>query len=184
MLLQTRLYTVEAFEDFIARPENIERNFELIHGEIVEKATPTELHGVVVANLIIEIGIFLRQYQVGRLGTKIRNRMPIDDFNSRIPDISYFADTLRPIVSSGAVPQMLDLAVEVKSPGDSYKAMRERADYYLANGAQVVWLILTEKQTIEVHEQAKITILKIDDSLEGGTLLPGFTLPLRNLFPQ
>ena len=184
MLLQTKLHTVETFEEFIAHPENVGRNFELIHGEIVEKTMPTELHGVLAANLIIELGIYLRQRKMGRLGTEVRNRMSGDEYNSRQPDISYFLDDSRPMVTKGAVPQMPDLAIEVKSSDDTYKMMREKADYYLASGAQMVWLILTEKQTVEVHRPGKLDVLGIDDTLDGGELLPGFTLPVRNLFPQ
>lgn len=184
MDLPTQVYTVKEFEKFIARPQNRDRSFELIHGEIVEKTLNTELHSVIVGNIVFYVELYARAQQRGRLGVSVRNRMPHDDYNSRQPDISYFIDTSRPIVAKGAMPQMPDLAVEVKSPDDTYKAMSERADYYLANGAQVVWLILTEKQTVEVHEQGKITLLTLDDTLDGGVLLPGFTLPIRALFPQ
>ncbi len=183
MTLPTRLCTVKEFEEFIARRQNRDRSFELIHGVIVEKTLNTELHGVIVVNIVFYVELYARAQKRGRLGVSVRNRTPNDDYNSRQPDISYFTDTSRPIVTTGAVPQMPDLAVEVKSPDDSYKAMRERADYYLANGAQMVWLILTEKQTIEVHEPRKITILTVDDTLDGGELLPGFTLTVRTLFP-
>lgn len=46
MVIQTRRYTVAEFEQVIALPENQDRYFELIDGEIVEKM-PTEEHSVI-----------------------------------------------------------------------------------------------------------------------------------------
>ncbi|MBL8153321.1 MAG: Uma2 family endonuclease [Anaerolineae bacterium] len=184
MALRIDLATIREFETFMAQPENRDGRFELIHGEIIEKAMPTELHGLIVANLIALLWSFVKQTGRGRVGAEIRNRMPGDDHNSRQPDISYFADASRPIVERGAVPQMPDLAIEVKSPDDSYKAMREKADYYLANGAGMVWLILTEKREVEVHRPGKLDVLTESDILDGGTVLPDFTLPVREIFPS
>jgi Uma2 family endonuclease len=184
MLLDTKLYTVEEFEAFMTQPENHDRNFELIHGEIVEKSMPTELHGVITGRIFGEIYIHLKQHPGGRLGPEIRNRMPDDNHNSRQPDISYYADDSRPIVERGAVPQMPDLAIEVKSPDDTYKEMREKADYYLANGARMVILVLTERRTLEVHQPGKLEILTIDDTLDGGDVLPGFRLAVKDIFPE
>lgn len=50
MVIQTKSYTIEEFEEFIARPENGDRVFELIHGEIVEKV-PTEEHSMAIESI-------------------------------------------------------------------------------------------------------------------------------------
>jgi Uma2 family endonuclease len=56
----SKLYTMDEFEAFIARPENRNRHFELLHGEIIEKAMPTEEHGIIIHTLSGEIYIFLK----------------------------------------------------------------------------------------------------------------------------
>lgn len=183
MAIQKKLYTVQEFDAFLARPENQDRLFELIDGEIVEKM-PTEEQGLIVARISGEIYIYLKSHPGGRLGVEIRNRIPGDEHNSRQPDVSYFADITRPVVQRGAVPQMPDLAIEVKSPDDTYKLMREKADYYLANGARMVWLIYPEKQLLEVHTQDTLDILNTQDTLSGGDVLPGFLLPVHQIFAQ
>lgn len=182
-MLQTRLITIAEFESIAAEPPNRARSLELIHGEITEKSMPTELHGLIVANLIAALWLAIKAGGRGRVGAEIRNRMPGDDHNARQPDISYFADDTRPIVERGAVPRMPDIAAEVKSPDDSYKLMREKADYYLANGARLVWLIFPEDRAIEVHESGQMRILDADDTLDSGDVLPGFALAVRDLFP-
>ena len=120
MDIQTKLYAVEAFEHFLALPENRERLFELIHGEIVEKI-PTEEHGIIVFIISGELYIYLRHNPGGRAGIEVRHQTPGDEHNSRLPDISYIRDTSAPVTKQGSIPRMPDLAVEVKSPDDTYK---------------------------------------------------------------
>lgn len=182
-MLQTRLATVDEFELMAALPANRDRRLELIHGEIVEKAMPTELHGIIVANLIAALWNAIKAVGRGRVGAEIRNRMPGDEHNARQPDVSVYADETRPIIQRGPVPHMPDIAAEVKSPDDSYKLMREKADYYLANGSRIVWLIFPEDRTVEIHEPGIMRAVSEDDLLDGGEVLPGFALPVRELFP-
>ncbi|MGB7337416.1 MAG: Uma2 family endonuclease, partial [Phototrophicaceae bacterium] len=69
-----------------------------------------------------------------------------------------------------------------KSPTDSYKLMREKATYYLANGCQMVWLVYPEKAMVEIyHPEADIEILFADDVIRGGSVLPDFELSVRTI---
>ncbi len=87
------------------------------------------------------------------------------------------------MVTKGAVPRFPDLAVEVKSPGDSYRQMREKAAYYLANGTKLVWLVYPEKRLVEVYRaDGDIQILTGDDTLDGGDVLPGFSMTVSDIF--
>src|SRR5919198_953043 len=182
MAIQPKLVTVVEFEQFLALPENRDRFFELIHGEIIEKV-PTEEHGLIAANLCGFLWQYTRQSGLGRAVVEARVRMPDDDYNSRQPDLAFFADTTRPVVKRGPVLQMPDLVIEVKSPDDTYTSMRERAQYYLRHGTRLVWLIYPEKRLVEVYRQnADSDLLTGDDTLEGGDVLPHFTLPIQEIF--
>lgn len=183
MAIERKLYTVDEFEAVIRLPENRDRNFELIQGEIVEKV-PTELHGLVNTNILGYLWTYSRTHNIGRVGPEIRNRIPGDDYNARQPDISFFLDTQRPVVERGPVLQMPDLAVEVKSPDDSFREMREKADYYLANGARMVWLVYPEKRIVEIHTADEFQILIDGETIEVSDVLPGFTLPVRDIVPR
>ncbi len=182
MVVEKKLVSVQEFEAFTALPENRDRHFELIHGEIVEKM-PTEQHGMIALKIGSRILSYVEQNQRGRVAVEVRHQMPGDPHNARMPDISYVADAARPVVERGAVPQMPDLAVEIKSPDDTYREMREKADYYLANGARMVWLIYPEKRLVEVHTTADFLPLTEADTLDGGEVLPGLSLPVRDIFP-
>lgn len=185
---QTRSYTIEEFEEFIALPENADRRFELIYGEIIDKML-TEEHGVIVSTLSGEIYLLLQQNPLGRLSIEARHKMPEDRRNSRMPDISFTStERLPPITRKGAVPQMPDLAIEIKSPDDSVTLLRQKAAYYIANDARMVWLIFPEQRLVEVYRPDADVLLLVDnelrhDVLEGGDVLPGFSLALQNIFP-
>ena len=78
---------------------------------------------------------------------------------------------------------MPDLAVEIKSPSDSGRQMREKAEYYLANGARLVWLVYPQKRLIEAYSlDADVEILLEDDTLTGGDVLPGFASAVAEVF--
>jgi len=177
---QERLYTVEEFEQLLEQPENRERLLELIDGEIVEKM-PTEEHGEVTALLVMALGAFIVPNKLGRLGVEVRHRMPGDNHNSRLPDISFISGK-RPRVSVGSVPQMPDLAIEVKSPRDSLKDMRERAHYYLLNGSKLVWLFDPIKRFVIALTADDEQIYLEHETIVFEDVLPGFQLPLKDIF--
>jgi Uma2 family endonuclease len=181
MLLSQKLYTVAEFEQFLTLPENADRYFELIDGEIVEKL-PTQKHGRTVMTMGGEVYAYFKQNPIGFAEVEVRYRMPGDEHNSRQPDLAIILDTTTPPVVKGAVPRMPDIAVAVQPPSNTLKSMQEKAAYYLANGARLVWLGYTEKQVIEVLTAEDRQILTLDDVLSGGDVLPGFVLPLRTIF--
>lgn len=174
-------YTVEEFEQLFAQAEYGDRLLELIHGAIVEKM-PTEEHGVVAGNVVFALRSYVQSHKSGRVGVEVRHRLPNDQWNSRMPDVSY-STARRALVIKGSVPAMPDLAVEVQSPDDSIKAMREKATYYLANGAKLVWLLYPRKRMVEIYSaNGEIDILHEGETLSGEDLLPGFTLPVIDIF--
>jgi Uma2 family endonuclease len=178
-------YTIDEYEQFVARPENAERIFELINGEIIEKV-PTEEHGLIGGNLTGSIWNFNREHKLGRVTVEPRHQTPDDRYNSRLPDVAFTSRARAlPLVTQGAVPQMPDLAIEIKSPTDSLRKMRDKAAYYLANGAQLVWLVLPDKRLIEIYRASgEVDVLTENDTLDGEAVLPGFTLPVRDVFAE
>jgi Uma2 family endonuclease len=181
-VLREKLATLDEFEAFIRQTENANRRFELIHGEIVEKL-PTEELGVLAGLLTGELYIYLKQNPIGRLAVEPRHQMPEDQHNARLPDVAVtLNERALPLVKKGAVPQMPDLCIEIQSPDDTPLLMREKALYYLKNGAKLVWLLFPRKEQIEVHTADVIMTLGIDDVLDGGELLSGFRLPLIEIF--
>lgn len=178
-----RLVTLTEFEDFIARPENADRLFELINGEIVEKV-PTEEHSIAASNVYDPLRDFVKARNLGRVLFEVRRRVPGDEHNARLPDVEYTSTSrLLPVTRKGAVPQMPDLAVEIKSPNETIKSLREKAAYYLANGVQMVWVVYPKTRVVEIyHANGDIEMLSEGDTITAEALLPGFALPVKEIF--
>lgn len=187
---QKQLYTVEEFETFIHLPENQDRLFELIDGEIVE-VSPKLRHGMAASAIHGHIFAYLQQNPIGRVAIEVDHQLPEDERNFRRPDISFIsAARLANLDLDANIPFMPDLAVVVKSPSNYVKGireLREKALYCLENESQLVWLIYPESETAEVCTRAadgtiRIAPLGQDGVLDGDDVLPGFTLSLRAVF--
>jgi Uma2 family endonuclease len=80
-------------------------------------------------------------------------------------------------------PLAPDLAVEVVSPTDSAKDIGDKIVNYLAAGT-VAWYVYPDDQEVKVYEAGEpVKTLTINDTLDGGKVLPGFTLAVKDIFP-
>jgi Uma2 family endonuclease len=182
MVAPVSIMTTTEFEEFIARPENADRLFELINGEIVEKM-PNPLHGLLASLLNAEIYIYLKSHPIGQVMVEVRHQLPDEKHHAYLPDVSFIShERALAINLESTVPTMPDLAIEIASPNDSPLAMREKALYYLKHGAKLVWLLFPRKKQIEVHTSESVHTLNLEDILDGGDVLPDFNLPLKDIF--
>jgi len=180
---QTTPVTAEAFIAFILQPENEGRRFELIDGEIVEKM-PTQLHALIATLFIFRLSLYFQNNLLGWVFTELRIKLPNDDLNDTIPDVSVVLKAGREFDPNEPLTFMPDLAIEIKSPTDSLIKMRKKANYYLENGSKLVWLVDTQRQKVEVYTVDDTEILGINDILDAGDLLPNFKLPVSDLWSQ
>lgn len=181
MTARAKLSTAQ-YDAFLALPESANRRFELIRGEIIEKM-PSQLHAYIIQMLSGFLFVFLRQNPLGYALIEARYRLPGEAENDLIPDLSFVVKSRGPLVRSGPAPYMPDLVVEAQSDGQSERFMLDKALLYLANGTQIVWVIYPARQIVEVLTLTDRQLLMLDDTLMGGTLLPGFTVRVRDLFP-
>jgi Uma2 family endonuclease len=179
----TRTYTVEEFEQILAQPESHDRNLELIDGVIVEKNMPTEEHALIVGIFLGELYIYARAKGIGLPGPEERFRVSGDVKNTRQPDVSLRLNPDAELTTKGATVSAPDVIVEVKSPDDSFDDLRDKARYYIANGARLVILVFPRPRIVEVYRPGVPSdILTIEDTLEGYDVLPEFSLPVAKLF--
>jgi Uma2 family endonuclease len=76
-----------------------------------------------------------------------------------------------------------DLAVEVLSEGNTPREMARKLEEYFSLGVCLVWLVNPMTASTEVYtSRHQSTVLDKSATLEGGVILPGFTLPLSGLF--
>lgn len=181
MVLRDRTYTRDEYEAIAQQHPH--KRLELIHGEIVEKM-PTQLHAYIVGMITHFLIGFLQQNPLGYALVEARYSLPDDDQNDRIPDLSFISKDKGPLIETGPAPYMPDLAVEVQSPGQSDRFMADKGAFYLAHGSRMVWLIYPEKRLAEILTPDDRHLLTEGDIIEGGEVLPGFSLPVKDLFPS
>ena len=160
------------------------RTCELIDGILVEKDVSWDA-SVIAAEIIFLIKRFLRER---RLGGKVAGEqgmtwLPVGRL--RGPDVSYVSPAK---LSAGPqrrpYPDLVpDLAVEVLSPGNTRQEMDEKLDDYFASGVELVWLVEPDAKTVRVYTaRDAVTTLNETDTLDGGSVLPGFAVKVADLF--
>jgi Uma2 family endonuclease len=117
-----------------------------------------------------------------------RLRLTLDTSRKRRPDIAFVSferwASDRPMSSrDNAWDVVPDLAVEVISPTDLAQQLLQKVLEYFQAGVRLVWVVYPEQRQIYSYESpTQIRVLTVDDTLDGGEVLPGFQLPLNKLF--
>jgi Uma2 family endonuclease len=173
-------------EDVIRVEEQENRLYELIDGTLVEKAVGFE-EARVAGWLLTLMNLFVHEIDLG-ICVGADGMMRIAPGLVRIPDVSFIAWDRLPGHESPnePVPDLApNLAVEVLSEGNTPAEMRRKVGEYFAAGALAVWLIDPRKRTARVYSSpARSVLVRADQSLDGGDILPGFSVVLGDLLDR
>lgn len=173
-------------EEYYLLPEEPGWRDELVEGSVVREPLPTFGHG----NASARIAHFLLEWVgprelgevVGECGFVVQR----DPDTVRGPDAA-FVSAERLAAWSGDGPFFEgapDLAVEVLSPSNTRAEVERKVRDYLSAGARRVWVVDPASESVTVHRaDGGPRRLGPDEALDGGDVLPGFTLPVRRIFP-
>ena len=180
MTTQKTLLTAEEFYLFCCENDGW---YELVDGEVVELAPPNDEHGSTALNVGTAFNIYSRRRGVGEARVETGYTLRQGPDTVRGPDVSF---VFRPRVEgrgSGFPPGAPDIAVEVVSPSDTAAGMARKVADYLAAGSQRVWVVYPAGRRVIIH-RADGSVLSYagDDVITDEELLPGFSLPLSEIF--
>lgn len=181
MLIQHRL-TVEEFDALALLPENADKVLEFIGGEIVE--VPSNPYSSKLAMRTGRfIGAFVDDNDLGHVTGEAGGYWVSGERYA--PDVAFISKARQPeLVHEGYNPNAPDLAVEIVSPTDSERKLRTKVTNYLAAGT-LVWVIYPESKEVEVYAPGKpMQLFNVDGILDGGHVLPGFKLAVKDIFPE
>ncbi len=187
MAVQQRLYDIDDLWRIVCDADDGKR-YELIEGEIIEMVRPGLLHGRLATRLGRYLDEFAEENELGIVTTDTGYRPPGSRSTVLGPDVAFiFHERVAQPNSEKWVPVMPDLAVEIKSPSNTMAELRRKAEIYLENGAQLVWIVMPPKHSVEVcrlgaNDEIQSAIIGMDGSLSGEDVLPGFRLELAALF--
>ena len=159
---------------------------ELIDGTLVEKTMGfyESVLGITLASII---GEYVRQHDLGIVageGGALRFALGL----VFVPDVSFVSWKRLPDrkIPRKKIPHLIpDLAVEVLSESNTRKEMARKLREYLDKGVELVWYLDPELRTMTVHQpNAEPVIVPEDGVIDGGNVLPGFTLKVADIFLQ
>ncbi len=163
-------------------------DLELVRGVLVPVMTPAGgEHGALAAFLTAELVTFARAHNLGRVYVEVGYQIFSNPDTVRGPDLS-FVSTKREAAARfrrGFIHGAPDLAVEIVSQDRTIAELTTKAQEYLEAGTLLVWVVDPPTRTARVHQPGRpVVTLSDDDTLYGGEVLPGFTLPLPRLFAE
>jgi Uma2 family endonuclease len=176
-------------EAFLKRPETKPAS-EYECGEVFRKPMPTGAHAVIQSLLSHLFLQFLRRHAIGQAGSEWRCVFgPEGGRRSYVPDFIFIGAERLPADGSwldGPFHGAPDLAVEILSPGDRPGRVLRKVLFYLAHGVRLVWVIDPKERSITVYAPDDFDgrVLTGGDTLDGGDVLPGFSAPVDEVFPQ
>jgi Uma2 family endonuclease len=174
--------TAEEFDRWVLLPENAGRDYEFIAGEVREVVS-NPFSSETAANILAEILTYAKKHKLGRVTGADGGYWIAGE--RYIPDVAFTRFERQPQPSHDAyntVPP--DLVVEVMLPIGRLLDSIAKIANYLLEGC-VVWLVNPQTSQVSVMAPGQpAQKLGIGDTLDGGALLPGFRLPVREIFPQ
>lgn len=183
MVLREKLYTAEEFWEVVQLPENEHKRLELDDGIIIEMAPSRPINSITAGRIIHFLNAYVIPRDLGYV-TSPDGGFKLAAKRVRQPDAAFVTKERVPQIPSefNLAP---DLAVEVVSPDED---IFKKANEYLRAGTRLIWAVYADEQlvyVIRLDEDGRLVSVeyRIDATLDGGSVLPGFTLAVKDIFP-
>jgi Uma2 family endonuclease len=162
--------------------------YEIVNGELIDMGNSGAKHGYVCSILMILLGGYVRLHKLGAMFDS-STAFKMKSGNKRSPDVSFMAkERLQGLddIPDGFLEGAPDLAVEILSPSNTVEEIDKKIIEYFDNGSRLVWVINPKQNYILVYRngQEPDRLVKSNDSLDGEEIVPGFNLPVAELFQK
>lgn len=175
--------TAARFDAWVLLPENHDRRFEFIAGEVIALVA-NDRSSRIGAWLLVKIGAYVIEHKLGKIKGPDGGYVVGED--RYMPDVGFIRrERWKDEGTVAYYPLAPDLAVEVISDKRNVQEMdtlRQKISSYTAEGC-VVWVVDPEQEAVEVYEPGKKPlILDKTAALTGGAVLPGFEVAVAEVF--
>jgi len=183
MSAEIRLMTAE---DLLALPRGQFR-YELISGELKKMSPAGHDHGRITIELAGHLQQFVKEKGLGKVyAAETGFLLTRDPDTVRAPDIAFIRQ--KRIDEVGRVKGYWngppDLAVEVISPNNVVGRVDEKVRMWLEAGTRMVWLVNPKRCAVTVYRLLTFQTLTEKDILDGGDVVPGFQMPIAEIFAE
>ncbi len=176
---------VQTTADELLRLPRGKNSYELIRGELKTMAPAGYEHGKLAMEFATLLNIHVKANKLGQVtAAETGFKLTTNPDTVRAPDAAFISqqrlDEVGPV--QGYWPGAPDLAVEVISPNDLYTEVSEKVTEWLKAGSKMVVVINPRTEQVLVHMPGDVNVLEGDDTLDGGDVVPGWQLPIKELF--
>jgi Uma2 family endonuclease len=162
------------------------RRYELVKGELFEKPPAGGRHGDVAMQIGALLHAYVRAHSMGKVfaaetGFILRR----DPDTVRAADAAFVGVERLPAgeLPPGYLEMVPDLAVEVISPGDSAREVREKVADWMRAGVGLLWAIDPATRSVTVYRSPEdFDVLSEGNTLDGGRVIHGFSADINDLF--
>ena len=168
-----------------------EERVELLRGKIFRMSpAPNRAHQTMSGYIYLELGMYLRKKTCKVYAAPFDVRLP-----RRSKDDTDIITVLQPDVCVICDPAKLDkrgclgapdIVVEILSPGNNAKELKNKFDIYEEAGVKEYWIVSPQDQTFVVHTlvegRYQPSRMMTTGDIVTSPLLPGFSLDLSGLF--
>ena len=169
------------------------KRVELVRGVLVVREPSTFRHGDLTLRVAAALRAHLSQERRTNGWAEARGRVATADpgftlgrnpDTVRAPDVAYVSRERFAGPMPDGFPELApDLAVEVRSPGDRPGELLIKVGDFLSAGTQAVWVVVPPREQVVVYRaDGMVSLLNVGDTLSDEVMLPGFALPLAELF--
>ncbi len=163
--------------------------YELIKGELIKVSSPPgHQHGLVTMNIASPLYEYVKRNNLGKVYAAETGFLLEQNADTvRAADVAFVRRER--IERAGPVKGYWigapDLAVEVISPGDTVGRIEGKVEEWMKARTLLLWVASPKLRAITVYRSlTDIMILTEKDSLDGGEVIPGFRIPVAEIFAE
>ncbi len=186
-----RAMTVEEFERIAPL---LNSPSELVDGRLRLMSPTNYLHGLLTNRIALALNLYLQTHPDPGdvVGAETGFRINDPHYPVQAPDAAYISAERAPRDSPDGDDPLEhfmdgapDLAVEVRSPSETFAAIRGKCQRWLTAGSRETWIVDGHRETVHVMRLPGDTVvLRKTDTLTSPDVLPGFSLTLAELFAR
>jgi Uma2 family endonuclease len=183
MVIREKLTTADELWEACGEAQHLE----LVKGVPVQMTPTGTVHGALSLWLGHLILVYVDEHDLGLVTAAETGFILAQNPDTvRAPDIGFVVkDRLTEPVPERYFPGAPDLAVEIVFPGDTASDIHDKVMDYLQAGTRLVWIVYPRSRTVAVYQAgAAGLILDSGGTLDGGDVLPGLSLPVRDIFKK
>ena len=158
--------------------------YELVRGELRKRPLAGSEEGSISADMAASLGLHVKSEGLGKIYIVAGFILDRDPDHVRAPNVAFVRYERTEAIGRTTFfwPEAPDLAIDFIAPDDRYADVNEKVADWLAAGTHMVVVVNPRNQTVNVHTPDNTITLEMGDTLNGGDVVPGWQMPVTDIF--